>query len=81
MHYFVSYVNISVLLATIVKKNLRNNLGLRVVNACQSFITMTEWCERQMTCRQVIGNIKHVKSYRKFVQSCILKKETKLLSL
>ena len=25
MHYFVSCVNISVLLATIVKKNLRNN--------------------------------------------------------
>ena len=33
MHYFVSYFNISVLSATIVKKNLRNNLGLRAVTA------------------------------------------------
>ena len=35
MHYFVSYFNISVLSAIIVKKKkrMRNNLGLRAVNA------------------------------------------------
>lgn len=36
----------------------------------QSFITLTKWCERQVMYRQLIGKIKHVKSYRKLSQSC-----------
>ena len=31
---------------------------------CRSFINLTEWRERRVTCQQQIGNIKHVKKYR-----------------
>ena len=40
---------------------------------CQLFINLTEWDERQVMCWQLIGNIKLVKSYRKFTHSCTLR--------
>ena len=36
----------------------------------QLFVNLTEWGERQVICWQLIGNIKHVKNYCKFTQSC-----------
>ena len=71
IYFFNYYFNIPVLLAPIILKKLTTTTtDWKLWMLCQSLMNLTEWCNRQVTCRQLISNVKHVKSYRKFTQSC-----------
>ena len=61
MQYFVSYLNISVWLATIIKKIRSTTLHWELWMLCQLFSYLREWGERKVMYWQLIGNIKHVK--------------------
>ena len=61
MQYFVSYLNISVWLATIIKKIRGTTLDWELWMLCQLFNYLREWGERQVMYWQLIGSIKHVK--------------------
>ena len=45
------------------KQFLQTTLDWERWRLCRSFINLTEWRERRVTCQQLNGDIKHVKNY------------------
>ena len=50
--------------------NPTNDLGLRMARICCSFINLTEWRKRRVTCQHLIGDIKHKCKNLKFFHVC-----------
>ena len=60
----------SVLIATIREKFRQTTLDWEWRRVCRSLINLTEWCERWVTCQQLIGDIKHTWKNTIFFRVC-----------